>query len=112
MVLIRKNKSGISHLNQIWISKTLTCILIKKLISYRIIFETNKYILKNKNIYIFYLFIFFLFFTFLKKFLLFIFFPQRYEDDGRMRELSIKELRCSSYSLVKVGEYYVNLDIK
>ena len=29
-----------------------------------------------------------------------------------MWELSIKELGCNSYSLMKVGKYYVNLDIK
>ena len=39
MLFIGKNKGGISHLNQN--IKTLTCILIKKLISYCIIFETN-----------------------------------------------------------------------
>ena len=31
--------------------------------------------------------------------------------NGRMGELSIKELGCNSYSL-KVGKYYFNLDIK
>ena len=48
MVLIRQNMSGVSLLNQIGIQKTLvktlTWILIKKLISYCIVFDTNKYI--------------------------------------------------------------------
>ena len=51
MVLIRKNKSSVLYLNQIWIRKTLvktlTCILIEQLISNCIIFETNKYIYRN-----------------------------------------------------------------
>ena len=33
------------------------------------------------------------------------------EDGGRMWELSIKELGCNSYSFMKVGKYYVTLDI-
>ena len=34
------------------------------------------------------------------------------DNGGRMRELSIKEFGCNSYSLMEVGKYYVNLDIK
>ena len=48
MLLIRKNKSSVLHLNQIWILKalvrTLTCILIEVLLSNYIIFETNIFI--------------------------------------------------------------------
>ena len=37
---------------------------------------------------------------------------KRYEDGKCMRELSVKELVCNSYSLTKDGKYYVNSDIK
>ena len=34
------------------------------------------------------------------------------QDGGRMRELSVRYLGCNSCSLIKVGNYYVNLGIK
>ena len=44
IAFVRKNKGGVLNLNQIWILKTLTCILMKKIISYCMIFETNIFI--------------------------------------------------------------------
>ena len=47
MAFIRKNKGGVSHLNQIW-KKNVNVNFLKKIyISYCIIFEANKYIYRN-----------------------------------------------------------------
>ena len=48
MAFIRKNKGAVSHVNQIWIKKNLTCIILtKKLILYCLVFEINDYICRN-----------------------------------------------------------------